>query len=306
MPETFSGTLTGSSGSKLTITAAELTPVAPPAPKPDPVPPAPNPPTGIGRQRVLWHFGWKAQPLAALPPDVRSSLTVVSCAMSQSAGSGTGRLTTPPGVTKAEVASLVADGIDVLMCVGGSGDGGIRVVDSTQAQQAVDSWKRARDSFGYTGLDSDLEGSSGTWTQSAWLEMARGIIAEGGKIAVTSSLWGGRLENWGGVCHALGDDLLYWSRMFYDFPEAADGRLNGIVAGDLPKMRKYLSRDSQLVAGFMPRPPGESYPNASPDGVIPSAYRAARSVYALAGWAVWEDYIDQRLGWKTVRSLAAL
>lgn len=299
---TYSGTLKGSDGSTLQIGSITVIP-ATPVPVPDPIPLPP--PAGTGRVRLLWHHGWAGPSIDTWPVDVASGITAVGLVMAQSAAAGTGRLTDPPGITKAQALRLQSAGIDVLAGIGGSGDGGIDIRTSQQVQQALGSIGGMRDRLAITGVILDLEGAPGSgWSPGAMTDLGHALIAAGLKVGIWSALYGGRIEGWGQVARALGDGLHSWQRGFYDFPEAGDTRLTGIVTGDLAAMRGYVAREDQLVASFMPTPPEGGYPNSSPTTVLAAAYRAGRGKYPAAGWSVWEDRIDAGRGWPATRGLA--
>ena len=299
---TYSGTLAGSDGSTLAVSGAVLTPapVGPPPP-----PPPPPPPVGT-RRRVAWHQGWSGPPLSSWPVDVRASVTCVILAMAQSAASGTGKLTMPPGVSRADVLALTSAGVDVLVGVGGAGDGGISVTNDAQVGQVVTSALGFRDALGTTGICWDLEGAPGSgWTSSAVIQADQQLIAAGQQVAIWSALYGGRLAGWGAVAQALGDQLHHWQRGFYDFGEANDSRLSGIVTSSstgLAAMRPFVASEQQLVASFAP----VGSTSRTPVAVAAAAYAAARAKYPGAGWSVWEDHQDSGAGWTTTRALAAL
>lgn len=280
----------------------------PPAPDPEPAPgPSPVPTPSAGRRRSLWHHGWAGPSIDTWPVDVLHSLTTVTVAMAQSAQAGTGKVATPPGATPRQIATLAGLGIDVLVGIGGSGDGGIALTNASQVADMVAAVKALADSHGYKGAVLDLEGGPGSgWTAGAAADFGHRLVAAGMKVGICSSTWGGRLEGWGQVAKALGPDLSFWERMFYDFPEAGSNRLNGIVTGDLAAMRRYVSREDQLVCTFMGTPPEGNYPNSSPVGVISGAYAAARTAFPQAGWSLWETRIEGARGWPNLRALAPL
>jgi hypothetical protein len=280
-----------------------------PSPMPDPQPSpnqAPQPGTGHGRRRVLWHHGWDGPRISDWPPDIAASLTTVCLAICQSASDGTGKINPPPGVTRAEVLGLTQSGVDVFSGIGGSGQDGIHVTTPQQVSELVACVRDQKAALGITGIIWDLEGTPGaSWTVDGVVAASRAMLADGLKVAIWSATYDGRLEAWGQVARALGDDLDHWQRAFYDFPQAATTDLSGIVtrSGDgLPAIRRYLSRDDQAVACFAP----VGSLSRSPVPVMLAAYQAGRGVYDAAGWGVWEDYQDARAGWATTRGLAKL
>lgn len=254
-----------------------------------------------GQRRILWHHGWHGPRVNSWPADVLARLTTVCLAMCQSDGDGTGRLTAPPGVTGQQVAALVADGVDVQLGIGGAKDGGITVLSGLHVADLVASVKAQRDALGVTGICWDLEGTPGRrWQVGPVVDASLHLLDSGLRVGIWSSLWGGRLQAWGAVAEALGDRLDHWQRGFYDFPEAADQRLSGIVVRDMDRMRAYVARDDQLVASFAP----VASSSRTPPHVMTAALAAARQDRSMVGWSVWEDWQDSRAGWTSTRSLA--
>ena len=290
----FTGTLQDAAGNRLVVGADGVTLV--PA-TPDPPPPGP----ARDRRRIVWHYGWGGPSLDAWPVDVRAGVTHVTLAMCQSAAKGTGKLTDPPGANRAQVAQLVAAGVGVTIGIGGAGDGGITCNGDGTASQLAASVLGIRDRLGVTGITWDLEGTpGGAWTTAAVLAASRALVAAGLNVAIWSSLYGGRLAAWGAVAQGLGGDLAWWERGFYDFAEANDSRLTGIVTGDLDSMRRYVVRDDQLVASFAP----VGSTSKTPAAVARAAYAAARKARPAVGWSVWEDRSDAAATWATTRALA--
>ena len=298
---TYSGTLAGSDGSTLAVTGtlspAPVTPVTPVTPG------------GVTtRRRMLWHQGWQGPSITAWPVDVAPSLTTVCLDMCQSAGAGTGKLADPPGVTKSQILALAGDGVEVLAGIGGSGDGGITITTAAQVADAYASIVSMQSRLAIAGVVLDLEGDPGSgWTPATMIQLGQLVVGAGMRFGICSALYSGRLAAWGSVAKALGASLDHWQRMFYDFPQATSSQLSGVVTGQqgFAAMRPYLVRDEQLVASFMPQTPSDT--NTSPVGVITAAYSAARTAgWADAGWAVFEDAIEQANGWTATRALGQL
>ena len=297
----FLGTLTDAAGNHIVhgVDGVRFVPADVVVPTP---PPTPNPiPTGA--RRVLWHYGWGGPSLDTLPADVRQGITAVTLAMCQSAAPGTGKLTDPPAVTRAQVAALVDAGLEVTIGIGGAQDGGVTVNDAARAGELVASVRAIRDRLGITGITWDLEGPPGAaWTPDAVLAASQQLAKDGLAVAIWSALYGGRLAAWGAVARGLGSALAWWERGFYDFVEAGDSRLSGVVTGDLDRMRPFVARDGQLVASFAPV---GSTSRTSP-ALAAAALAAARRTRQAVGWSVWADRWDAAASWSTTRALLAM
>jgi hypothetical protein len=267
-------------------------------------PPPPPPPPATGRHRIVWHQGWRGPALGSWPVDVRAGITAVCIDMCQSAQAGTGKLTAPPGVTRAEILALTGAGVDVFAGIGGSGGAGITVTNTAQAADVVTSVLGFATSLGITGAVWDLETAPGDgWTTGAVSTASQLLVNKGLRVGICSATYGGRLAAWGTVARALGGGLHSWQRMFYDFPQARTSELTKIVADDFTAMRGYVTADQQLVGAFMPTDPGDA--NTSPVPVLSAAYRAARAARPDVGWAMYHDATDAAAGWTATRALMA-
>jgi hypothetical protein len=269
-------------------------------------PPPVDPPPSTGRPPLAaWKFGWKPLiPLADWPADVFAAVDVVHAAMAQSAGKGSGRLTTPPNLSRGEVARLVEAGKAVHVGIGGSKDGGIAVTNPGQVAEARASLLAMRRDYGYTGATVDLEPSGSNWTHGPMVELCRALAADGFTVEICSSLYKPWTERWGAVVRELGPALTRWSVMAYDYPEAGDARHRATTLGKVGMMLGYTTAEKIAVA-FMPRPKPD-YLNASPVPVLLDAAAAVRAAHPQVGFAVWEDRIDAAQGWATLRGLSRL
>jgi hypothetical protein len=309
----FSGILTDPAGNRLVYGPAGLSialvdDASPETPTPDPTPTPTPVPAPRGRRQILWHHGWAGPHLADWPTTIRSQVTTVCLGMAQSANpqarrdQWTGRLATPPGVTRQEITSLRTAGVDVFVGIGGSNSTGLELRTADQIKQLVDSCLAHRDALATNGIAWDLETEPGsTWTQDAVIVASQALLAKGLKIGIWSGTWGGRLAAWGAVARVLGEQLDHWQRCLYDFPQAGDSRLTPIAANAIRELRPYLSRDDQVVLSFAP----VGSASRTPVDVARAAYAAARQQAPLTGFSVWEDYQDNRAGWSTWKALTA-
>ena len=256
------------------------------------------PPTG--RKAMLWKSGWTPSDPSTWPDYVRHGAGAVTLSMCQSGGQGTGLLAPLPGVSRALVSYLASQGGEVFAGIGGSGDGGIVLTRLEHVTQALDSLKSIRDTVGITGIVLDLERAPGsTWNVDSVTTLALEAVDFGLKVGIWSALYGGRLEAWGQVAHALGENLYSWERGFYDFPEANDSRLLSIVRADLVRMRPYVAREDQLVCSFS----GQASTSATPPAVMAAAYAAGRGLFPGVGFSVWDDKAEIRSQWAGFRAL---
>jgi hypothetical protein len=258
--------------------------------------------SAAGRVRVMWHNGWGGPALTSYPSDVMAGLSHISLGMSQSAASGTGKLTPPPGVDASQVSYAHTKGVLVFVGMGGSSDGGITITSSATAQDAINSLLSFRSSLGIDGVDIDLEPSGSNWNTAGIDAFISGCVSNGLRFGITSGLYDQWTDAWGAVVKAWADKIDFWASMDYDFPEAGSSELNGVVVSKIKSQRTYGIPDRKIVEGFAPRPDPD-YTNASPSGVIPPAYAAGKAIAPDLGWMIWEDLVSSKAAWQDCRAL---
>lgn len=278
-------------GDKLTFTDAT-----------DEDPGEPLPPSNAERVLMAWQFpvAWGGPSIQSIPKDLMAKITHMTLCVAQSAQGGTGKLTTPPDLTKANVDYLHSLGVKVGVTVGGSSDGGITVQNAAQAVEFSDAILRMpKVDF----VDLDLESSR--WAPAAMLQAVQRLGSEAEMTAtVTSGVYGQLIAQWGGIARSLGDQLIAWVSMNYDYPEAGDARQTSVVLSKIQAMGGYVP-SRKMVMAYMPRP-NASYLNASPPGVIKAAHAAALLKAPDVGAAFWETKILAATNYSDLRDVIAL
>lgn len=247
--------------------------------------------------RMLWHFPtqWGGPRIDSIPGDVLSRITHLSVTMGQSAARGTGKITTPPDLTAAVQLKSLYPHLLVGATIGGSSDGGITVLTPQHVTELATSVARWPIDY----LELDLEPSGGRWAAGTLLDACRAV---GRPIVVTAGLYGPWTRAWGEFCASLGDQLMAFVAMCYDFPEAGDSRLNSVVVDKLSTMARYVPDGRRHVIGYMPRP-HSAYVNASPPGIIRAAHAVATAKSPSSGAALWESKISAATGWRDLREM---
>jgi len=281
----------------------------------------PDQPGPSGRLVGMWLNGWQQPPLSGWPADVIGSGNspglvnhVIAC-MGQSAQGGTGLVqwapSNGPSVSgmASQVAAVRARGTNVIFGFGGSGDGGITITNPTQVTQAVSSLSSIVNTYGFNGIDIDLEGEPGpTWNQTSLVSLAGQMRAAFGAnfiIGVTVALFGNRTAAWTGCVKAMidaGHNPAYLGIMCYDFVEATDSRLTPVVQQKVQACLSAGIPQSKVMIGFM-QAPSPGYP-ASTIPLIQAAWDAAESQWSgLRGAFHWDQSIDASKGWGFARTI---
>ena len=258
----------------------------------------------------MWINTFEEPPVSGMPPDVLETLNLVVFAIAHSAEGGSGRLSWQPRLESSDqviaaIAGLVDDGKPVLLGIGGSDDGGITVTNEQQVDEFCDSVRDLVQTYGFTGIDIDLEPSGSSWEQSALVTAVRTLKQEYGSqfiIGLTVGLYGEYTARWIALAQELGDDLDYWSPMLYDYEEAHDERL---VADALKKTQAAVEGGipaSKHILGFM----CNSYYNTSPVPVTAAVWQAVRAQHPdVRGAFIWESSLEFEHDYEWTRQVGA-
>lgn len=274
------------------------------APTPPPTPSSMLPATRPLPDNVsaMWWNIWQGPTLGQLPASVVDTNNVYIAAIAQSAQAGTGKLRWSPEIqhrahSKSEITAMSVKGNLIILGIGGSADGGITVTNATTVKQFVDSVQSLVNTYGFQGIDLDLEPSGSSWTEASVVSAVSQLKAKYGKnfaIGLTVGLYGEHTARWYSLAKALGNNYDYWAPMLYDFPEAHDSRLTAVA---LDKVRQAVDAGipaSKQVLGFM----CNAYYNTSPVHVTIDAYNAVRKEFpSIRGAFIWESSIEAAHGY---------
>jgi hypothetical protein len=273
------------------------------APTPSPSPTGTLPPS-VGLS--IWHHRWEGPSLRTWPSDVQARTGRIMLGLAQSAGAGTGRIEYAPANGQS-IADHAADirARHVLLGIGGGGDGGITVTTAAHADQMAASISALRVTYGFDGIDLDLEDPA-RWNEASLLRMVDLVRAAHGAgfiVGVTAALYGERTARWLSFMRACASRCAYLAVMLYDFPEAGDSRLTAVTVAKADAMAAGGLPATKMVFGFMPRPTA-TYLNATPSPVLAvAAWAAVKARYPAAGGVMlWEDKILAARGWDFARA----
>lgn len=260
------------------------------------------------RVSSMWVNTFEFPTVHQLPADVVKTSNVFVYAVAQSTRPGTGRISWGPyrqsqAQAKQDILSLKKKQKVVLLGVRGAGDGGITLTNRTHVAQMLASITVAVQTYGFTGIDFDLEPSGGAWNKASLKSLAHALKVRYGHnfvIGLTVGLYGPYTAKWLAAARLLGSDYDYWAPMLYDFPEAHDGRLARValdkvriaVAGGVPARKQIL--------GFA----CNGYYNTSPVSVAMKAWKATKARYpSLRGAFIWEAKLERQSSYSWTRAV---
>ena len=259
----------------------------------------------------MWVNAFESPTIRQIPTDVLQQVTLMVLAMAQSGGSGSGRLkwshpAQSQQAMRADIADVVDRRIPVLLGIGGASDGGITVRDDQQVEDFVASVHAMVRTYGFPGVDIDLEPSGSSWTEAALVAAVRQLKRDFGAtflVGLTVGLYAEYEQLWFSLARALGDDLDYWAPMLYDFPEAHDDRLIQVALDKVGDSVAAGVPAHKQVLGFM----CNSYYNTSPVDVAANAWRAAKQAHPdLRGAFIWESKLEAEHGYPWTRTVGPL
>jgi chitinase len=271
---------------------------------------------------ALWHHRWEGPKLRDWPADVQATVNHVICGLAQAANPNTGTghlsyapapLNTPTGQSvadhAADIRAFIARGCNVVLGFGGSSDGGITITTNTNADQAEASIVGLVNTYGFNGIDIDLEPSGSNWTEPALLRLVTNLKTRYGAgflIGVTPGLYQPWTDRWMSFMKAAGNNVDYIAPMLYDFPEAGDSRLSAVAVNKCDVIVNAGIPASKIILGFMMRP-NASYLNATPSpSLTTAAWQAAKAKHpGVRGVFVWEDKIEAANNWWFTRATGA-
>ena len=256
-----------------------------------------------------WFQIFRSPKLENISVAAKAKYNHYSIALLQSGQAGTGKLTlnmtveTRPELTAA-LNTLRGQNKNVLMCFGGSGDGGITITNDAQADQAFDSlvsYKEATTNpINFNGIDVDLEPSGSTWTQAPMVRLITRCKQRWGAdfiIGLTPGLYGVYTARWMALAKALGSNFTYMSPMLYDFPESMTyGQLMPVVRDKFATMHAAGISYSKMMLALMLQP--YSTYQASPAAVINGVVKQTMVEFPdCKGVILWEHSIESAQGY---------
>lgn len=265
--------------------------------------PTTPPPSGdsSGNKLLVFHQAYVGpQPFTDYPTSVQAAVDIITLLPAISAASGTGRLNYPNrfgGGLATSIAAAKANGVDVVMGIGGAGDGGITVLNSTQANEMVASVKGFVDSYGIVGIDFDLENVS-NWNVTNLALVANTLKSFYGSsfiVGITAGYYPPQDTQYKALAAAIGSNLDYFSLMEYDYSDASvattyanwlKSKIADLISSGVP--------ESKIIWGMAVRDPdAPSYTGYSPSvAFLQGEWDKVAAVYPnLKGAFIYEDKI---------------
>jgi hypothetical protein len=285
----------------------------------EPPPPAGGMPSKVAGE---WWHTWCPPNLADWPTDVIGSGTNaglcnhVVALIAQSASSGTGSISWGPGdgtstaAAAAAIAAVRARNVNVVLAIGGSDNGGVRINTSTHVTEMKASIATLRTQYGFNGIELMLKTG---WTQAQVVTLYTDLKTLYGSTWVNGlwvDLYPPYTSTFLALIAALGStNLQYVTLHLHDFPECRDSRLTTVTLRKIKQLVDAGWPASKILCFFMTRPPQYNWPNSSPLEVTRAAWIAAKAAYPdLLGATHYESRIEggKTPSWPWMRDVGAL
>ena len=223
-------------------------------------------------------------------------------AVAQSAGAGTGAVSFFPDFSgaarfKADMTASENSGSTWLLTIGGGGDGGIQLLNETEASQMVDSVIPIIDAYGFQGLDFDLESERAGWSTPIMKSVALQLKAHYGSGFIISAAPRPYEDWYRDWAVSMGPALDLFGYQFYDFPEANDTAfLTSYIKMRVDEAVNLGIPASKLLIGCITYPQYSGGHNTAE--VYRDIFKAEEQTYPdLRGVYIWETSLDKLDNW---------
>jgi chitinase len=232
------------------------------------------------------------------------NLQYAAFAMGNRAGSGSvafDPVFSSPQRLEADIADSKAHGASWLLSIGGGSDSTTKLLNETHANEMVSSLIPIIDSYGFQGVDFDLEQGSGQWVPAAMTSAAVQLKAHYGTGFLISAAPRPFEDAYRTFAVQAGAALDLFGYQFYDFPEANDTTsLRNIIASRIHEAVHLGIPASKLMVGCITYSAYQNGHNAVQNyrdifKQLEARYPALRGVY------VWETSLDKLESWSFAR-----
>lgn len=208
---------------------------------------------------------------------------------------------------KNDIAASKAKGSLWLISIGGGSDTTIRLTNESQATNMFNSLVGIIDSYGFQGIDYDIECGSGCISPSAGASLAAKLKGRYGPNFIISMAPRPYEARNGGlftqVAKAIGDNLDLYGLQFYDFPEASNtSQLTSIINSDIANVISQGIPASKILIGCITYS-GYGGGHNTVD-VYKNIFLQQQQKYPdLRGVFIWETSLDKKENWSFAKTM---
>jgi chitinase len=263
------------------------------------LPLTPAAPSGLPAKIVAGYWQrWQGPNVSEVP----AAYNLQYAAVCQSDGGGGGGVTFYPdfeGDTQFRIdfnASKAA-GCTWLLTVGGGGDGGIVMLTETNAVQMYNSLVPIIDSYGFQGVDWDLESGTGGWNGPTLKSASQKLKDHYGSTFIISAAPRPFEDYYRDWAVSMGSLLDLFGYQFYDYPEASDAAFQHTYISSRTDEAVGLGIPaSKLMIGAICYS-GYSAGHNTPQ-VYLDCFNEQKAKYpSIRGVFIWETSLDKLDGW---------
>lgn len=202
---------------------------------------------------------------------------------------------------RTDIAAWKSSGRVALLSIGGGSDTGLRLTNSTQGTQFVNTITPIIDSYGFQGIDWDLEGGGGQFNAATVVAVSRELKTRYGPNFVISlvprpyEFRSGGSELYRSIATQLGSQCDLVGFQWYDYPEATNASQQlSIIRNDITDAIQVIPASKIVIGGEAPNA-GLAW---SPASVYRDAYiENDNSTGGIRGAFVWDSPNEQSSGW---------
>lgn len=207
---------------------------------------------------------------------------------------------------KNDITASKAAGSKWLISIGGGGDSTIRLLNETNATNMYNSLVGIIDSYGFQGIDYDLECGTSCFDPDAAVSLVHKLKAKYGQNFIISAAPRpyeavSPSSIYGSFAIKAGNDLDLFGLQFYDFPETRNtSQLTSIIDSDIAAVVGIGVPPSKILIGAITY---QSYPYGwNTVDVYKSIFLQQEQKYpTLRGAFIWESSLDKKENWSFSR-----
>lgn len=201
-----------------------------------------------------------------------------------------------------DIAASKASGDKWLISLGGGGDSNIRLMNETHATNMYNSLVSIIDTYGFQGIDFDLECGTSCLSPDAGVSLVRKLKAKYGSSFIISAVprpYETRSSSgvYAQLALKLGNDLDLYGLQFYDFPETRNtAQLTSMINNDIAAVVNMGIPPSKILIGAITYQQYNLGWNTV--DVYKNIFLQQEQKYpALRGVFIWESSLDKKENW---------